>query len=154
MNTDSQPATGRQQRWAEAALSCVAERKPVAGHGGHSEQTCREYRSLCMKMPTLIKQSGLVQALAFMRSRSDSSSSMSRTFCANLAQVYAGKAKGSTSEAGAKDDDIGLVLLRKAQAADLASYLVMTRDLIEISVWFRRFAQSELPAPPSSSGDL
>ena len=48
--------------------------------------------------------------------------------------------------------------MAQAQQAALAAYLVLSRDLIDISVWFRRFAQSELtkksgqdePPPPAS----
>lgn len=115
----------RQQRWAKEAL------KRVGAHKGSESES--KYRTLCMKMPALLKQSGVVQSLAFMRARSGDEG---RLFCDELAEVYGlpKQEKPSTGEA----------LQHKAQEAALAEYLVLSRELIEISVWFRRFAQSEL----------
>jgi CRISPR-associated protein Cmr5 len=122
----------RQQKWAAGALARVLAQKDTPNAG--------VYRTLCLKMPILIKQSGLVQALAFMWSRDKEDADMGtqapgKTFCKDLAEVY-----------GISDSEAGRTLLQSAQqAGDLASYLLMTRELIDISVWFRRFAQSELP---------
>lgn len=115
----------RQQRWAKLALERVRDHK---GKGSESK-----YKTLCMKMPALLKQSGLVQSLAFMRSRSGQEGKM---FCDELAAVYGVQAEGQKSA--------GEVLQDRSQRAVLPEYLVLSRDLIDISVWFRRFAQSEL----------
>lgn len=82
-------------------------------------------------MPALLKQSGVVQSLAFLRARDGGEG---RTFCDELAEVYGLSMNERAGEA----------LQKKAQEATLDQYLVLSRDLIEISVWFRRFAQSEL----------
>jgi CRISPR-associated protein Cmr5 len=114
----------RQQTWAKEAYA------RVAAHVGKTD--VREYRTLCMKMPVLIMQSGLVQALAFMRSRGD----LGKTFSGDLASVY-----------GITGADPGKGLMETAQGADeLTLYLALTRDIIDASTWLRRFAQSELPA--------
>jgi CRISPR type III-B/RAMP module-associated protein Cmr5 len=101
----------------------------------HKEANEDKYRSLCMKAPMLIKQSGLVQALAFFRSREDDVEA--RLFVDHLAAVYtAGGGQGAAD---------GAALQRKAHgAATLGDYLALSRELVEISVWMRRFAQSEL----------
>jgi CRISPR type III-B/RAMP module-associated protein Cmr5 len=98
----------RHQHWSAEALKRVSAKKDQSDEG--------KYRTLCMKMPGLIKQAGLVQALVFMKSREK-----------DLASVH-----------GAKD------LLHDAQTAELAPYLALTSDLSQISIWFRRFAQIEL----------
>jgi CRISPR-associated protein Cmr5 len=114
----------RQQKWAKEALARVTV------HVGQGD--AREYRTLCMKMPVLLMQSGLVQALAFVRSRGEPG----KAFSADLARVACGLA----------GDDPGLDLMRTAQdAEDLAVYLALTRDVLDASTWLRRFAQSELP---------
>lgn len=120
----------RQQRWAKEALTRVLLHKAKSNENRLSEI---KYRTLCMKMPALLKQSGVVQSLAFIRARSGDEG---RLFCDELAEVYGlpKQEKPSTGEA----------LQHKAQEAALAEYLVLSRELIEISVWFRRFAQSEL----------
>ena len=122
----------RQQKWAAGALERVG-RYCKKGQGE------REYRTLCMKMPVLVKQSGLVQALAFVRARSE----LGRAFCADVACVY------GLPEAG--QQDAGRRLTKQAQDAPLPNYLALTRDLTAIAMWFRRFAQSELKAPEGDS---
>lgn len=122
----------RQQRWAADALKRVQAQEKQSIEG--------EYRTLCLKMPILIKQSGLVQALSFMWSRDKEDQDKKKQqpgklFCNDLARVY-----GIPEQ-----QDVGKELLEKAlKADDLSTYLAMTRDLIDVSVWFRRFAQSEL----------
>ena len=123
----------RQQKWAHAALA------KVASHKGKSTES--KNKTLCLKMPTLLKQSGVVQALAFMRARSGEEG---KEFCNDLSAVYGvptldGKTAG-------KD------LQDQAQTVALPQYLVLSRDLIEVSVWFRRFAQSELKAEDGDEG--
>ena len=111
----------------------------MASHKGKSTES--KYKTLCLKMPTLLKQSGVVQALAFMRARSGEEG---KEFCNDLSAVYGvptldGKTAG-------KD------LQDQAQTVALPQYLVLSRDLIEVSVWFRRFAQSELKAEDGDEG--
>jgi CRISPR/Cas system CMR-associated protein Cmr5 small subunit len=114
----------RQQKWAKEAYARVSARV------GTSD--VRDYRTLCMKMPVLIMQSGLVQAVAFMRSRGE----LGKDFSGDLARVY-----GITAADPGKD------LMEKAQGADeLTLYLALTRDILDASTWLRRFAQSELPS--------
>lgn len=116
----------RQQKWAHEAL------KRVQKHQG-AEASESKYRTLCLKMPSLLKQSGLVQSMAFIRARDE----IGKTFCDELAEVYGASladGKGRTGEE----------LQQQAQTAQLSAYLILSRDLIEVSVWFRRFAQSEL----------
>jgi len=115
----------RQQKWAEEAL------KRVSKHKGTDSES--KYRTLCLKMPALLKQSGLVQSLAFIRARSGPDG---KRFCDELAEVY--KAQK------ADEENAGEVLQKEAQKALLPAYLVLSRDLIDVSVWFRRFAQAEL----------
>ena len=114
----------RQQRWAKEACARVSARVAT--------QDVRDYRTLCMKMPVLIMQSGLVQAVAFVRSRG----TLGKAFSDDLAAVY-----------GITEPNPGQALMEKAQGAnELTTYLALTRDFIDVSAWLRRFAQSELPA--------
>lgn len=120
----------RQQRWAKEALERVKRHKAKTKDEAAKES---KYRTLCLKMPALLKQSGVVQSLAFMRARSGDDG---KKFCDELAEVY-----GVTPTQGKSASE---TLQEQAQSASLPAYLVLSRDLIEISVWFRRFAQSEL----------
>ena len=109
----------RQQRWAKGAFE-----KVKAARGKPDEQRYR-YRSRCFETPILIRQSGLVQAIAFLLRVKGN-----HPFVNDMASVL-----------GAGD---GARLQRVAQEAPLSDYLALTRDAIAVSVWFRRFAQSEL----------
>jgi len=110
----------RQQQWAKGALGCIEEAKgsPVEA----------KYKTLCMTTPALLQQSGLVQGLAFLWARDKE---IGKRYVGDLAKVY-----------GQGD---GRQLLKNAQGEEsLQGYMAMTTDLIDVAIWFRRFAQAEL----------
>lgn len=110
----------RQQDWSVRAHTCVA--KVASGEGNKAK-----YNTFCRKMPSLIQTSGLIQAIIFVESRGADG----QRFIDDLANVYS---KGLGREN----------LRKKAQSADLAEYLALSRDLIHVAIWFRRFAQIDL----------
>jgi CRISPR/Cas system CMR-associated protein Cmr5 small subunit len=114
----------RQQEWAKAAFKAVALVK--------TSKDAEHYRTLCMNTPYLIKQSGLVQAVAFLLRDQKKNGA----FVDDLAKALAKPDRAS--------------LQRDAQEFGLAQYMGLTRDAIAVAVWFRRFAQSELKAPEAS----
>jgi len=109
----------RQQRWAKGAFERVSRAKTTSNAG--------EYKSRCMDTPSLMKQSGLAQAIAFLMGKYS-------WFVDDLASVL--------------DGTDGKRLRQRALDADLAAYMALTRDVIAVAVWFRRFAQSELGDSP------
>lgn len=114
----------RQQQWAREALTRVQ----IQANLGKDRQ--KAYRTECLRMPALLRQSGAVQAIAFVKSRSDDAA---RTFLTDLAVVCRGTAQNATE-----------TLYQAALTAPLPQYLSLSRDLIDVAVWFRRFALSEL----------
>lgn len=110
----------RQQEWSRQALDRVRKAKD----GG--SDYARKYRTLCMKGAGLIRQSGLIQALVFLEARSGEEG---KAFARDLAAVRGGNIDH---------------LKKEAQDADLRRYMVLTNDVVNIAIWFRRFAQSEL----------
>jgi CRISPR/Cas system CMR-associated protein Cmr5 small subunit len=114
----------RQQRWSKAAL----ERVHAVATLGSAEQK-KGYNTLCHKMPALIQRSGLVQAVVFVQSRGGAGVG----FLNDLACVY-GLADASE-------------LRSRSQDSGLEAYMALTRDLLDVSIWFRRFAQIELGDP-------
>jgi CRISPR-associated protein Cmr5 len=111
----------RQQKWAREALTRVQNMR-----NGPQEKS---YRTECLRMPSLLRQSGAVQAIAFVRSRSDAA----RVFLFDLAAVCRGEAPDAID-----------ALYGAALRSDLPQYLALSRDLVDVAVWFRRFALSEL----------
>lgn len=113
------------QDWSKYAFERVSQRE-LHGNKGRDDA---KYRTSCYKMPGLIHQSGLVQALVFMCARDKTG----QLYVDHLAQTLLQDSK--------KDYK---ALVEKAQNAPLTEYLALTHDVAEITQWFRRFAQIEL----------
>ena len=108
----------RQQQWSSDSLKAI---KDVLENKNADKA---KYKTFCKKTAGLIQRSGLIQALCFLQARDGNN------FCDDLAKVY-----------NYKD---GSSLIAVAQKAELPQYLAMTRDCIEIAIWFRRFSQIEM----------
>jgi CRISPR-associated protein Cmr5 len=122
----------RNQRWALDAQRFVAGWKPKEGDRAQAARL----KTWCLKSPSLLQHSGAVQALAFLRSRGGDAG----VFCDALAATLAEGKNGRT-------------LLDDAQKAELPEYLAMSRDLIAVATWFRRFAQIELADVDEETSD-
>lgn len=105
----------RQQAWSLAAHTRVE---------GLADDMRSEYRTVAMKGPVLLQQSGVMQTLAFFLSRKDPAG---QRWCQHLAEIH-----------GAGDAQ---ALLKRAQTAEMDAYLRLSRELIDVAVWIRRFAQ-------------
>jgi CRISPR-associated protein Cmr5 len=115
----------RQQRWSLAAHQCVLA-KQTKDEKEKEEKRKKEanYKTHAIKMPSILQRAGLIQALVFLKSRTEGT-----TYLDDLAKVY-----GTETDA----------LLERAKTADLAGYLALSRDIMDVAIWFRRFAQIEL----------
>lgn len=113
----------KQQMWSTKALQ---EIKLVLAN--QNDDAKKKFKTHCKKTAGLIQRSGLIQALCFLRARPGTE--MGMYFCDALSRVYGVNSSARLSET--------------AQNAGLAEYLMMTRDCIEIAIWFRRFAQIEM----------
>ncbi len=119
----------RSQDWSKSAFECVG-----ASGKAQDGSVIDKYRIACNKTPSLIHQSGLLQALVFQAARGDHE----RTYVADLARTYL---SGQSTHVD---------LITRVQTADLNEYMAMTHDLAEIAQWFRRFAQILLPRTPDA----
>jgi CRISPR-associated protein Cmr5 len=108
----------RQQSWAKHALARVVVHK--------DKPMEKKYATLCMKAPSLLRQAGLVQGLAFLQTRSEEG----KTLVTDLA-------------VGLKYTD-SKALQTAAHDAALPIYMSLTHDVVALATWFRRFAQAEL----------
>lgn len=112
----------RQRQWALQAHTAVKHESV------QKSDTRTSYATHCKKGPSLLQRAGVAQGLAFLCSRKVKTDA-GRKYADDLARIY-----GS---------DDGLGLLRKAQTAAFADYLVLSRDLLAIAGWLRRFGQIE-----------
>jgi CRISPR-associated protein Cmr5 len=117
----------RQQEWARKA------HEKVLARGKGEKESAKKYATLCMRTPALIQQAGLAQALAFLLTRKEANidnTPLGKFFVNDLAQVLK----------GVSGDD----LQKEAHKSELPAYLALSRDVMAVAVWFRRFAQAEL----------
>ena len=118
----------RQREWAAKAHEAVLKFKD-------SNDTAK-LRTLCMKTPGIIHQSGLAQALVFLQSRE---TEIGQKFVTELAKVY-GK-------------DAAALQKQALEEKDLNRYMALTADISDVAAWFRRFAQIELKGDDGEGDD-
>jgi|GEM_PF-2512654 len=114
----------RAQGWSALAYQKVSGEKVQGDQAATSK-----YKTSCMKMPSLIHQSGVLQALVFQVARDKHG----ERYVDHLAQAWFGQ-----------DTANHRTLIEHAQRLELRPYMALTRDLSEVAQWFRRFAQIEL----------
>lgn len=107
----------RSQTWAQDAYERVKER---AKRGD-----AREYKDMALKFPVLVRQAGLSQALAFVDSRGKEAH---KALGDDLARTL--------GRGGLRD------LAEKARKAELLQYLRLTREVLVVAEWYKRFAQA------------
>jgi CRISPR-associated protein Cmr5 len=90
-----------------------------------------QYGSMAHKFPVLVRQAGLIQALAFVHTRGKEAHS---SLLEDLAQVVANQ---SAEE-----------FVRHCREVDLTTYMWLTRQTLSTLEWFKRFAQSVLEIDP------
>ena len=115
----------RQRTWAAAAHAEVMKVRDTNDQG--------KIHTLCMKTPSLIHQSGLAQAVVFLRSREKN---IGKDFVDMLARVLA-----TTRDGVNNGDKLQKLALGEA---DLSAYMALTQDVSDVAAWLRRFAQIEL----------
>jgi len=100
----------------------------------------KEYGSMALRFPALLRTAGLVQALAFVYSRG---SDAHKKFVRDLAEVLLKLEDERSKLEGEAAYNEYFENVRKAK---LPQYLSMTREALAVADWFKRFAQSVLKA--------
>ena len=103
----------------------------------------KQYEAMARKFPVLVRQAGLIQALAFVQARgkkdAHNKKDAHKTLLEDLAQVVVSQ---STDE-----------FVRQCRDADLTVYMWLTRQTLGALEWFKRFAQSVLEVDPGEEGE-
>jgi CRISPR-associated protein Cmr5 len=87
---------------------------------------------MALKLPVLVRQAGLVQALAFVESRGKNSQ---KRLLDDLAVTVGENDKNQ--------------LLDRSREADLEEYMALTEKTLLALKWYKRFAQSILKVKPT-----
>lgn len=121
----------REQRYAAQAYTQVYE---IYGQG---KDYYAKYGSMAHKLPVLVRQAGLVQALAFVEARGKAPH---QQLLDHLAEVVL--------DGGTKAD-----LLARSRNDPMMAYMHLTEDVLAALAWYKRFAQSILDVDPTTEGD-
>jgi len=95
------------------------------------------YGSMAHRLPVLVRQAGLVQALAFVEARGKDPH---KQLLEHLAEVVL--------DSGTKDD-----LLDRSRNDAMMAYMHLTENVLAALAWYKRFAQSILDVDPTAEGD-
>ncbi len=120
-----------EQQFAQTIYEQVAQIEPKS-------QQAKEYGSMAHKLPVLIRQAGLVQALAYVAARGKSGA---KQLLDDLATTL-----------GFEGDKPGEQLLARSREATLLDYMRLTREATVALTWYKRFAQSVLGIDPTEEG--
>ncbi|MBI5811331.1 MAG: type III-B CRISPR module-associated protein Cmr5 [Deinococcota bacterium] len=110
----------REQKRAQSAFGKVSQ------HQSRDKTWRDQYGGMAHKLPVLVRQAGLAQALAFVESRGKEAH---KVLLDDLAQTV-GLSKAD--------------LLRQSREAALSEYLRLTREVLAAAQWYKRFSQSVL----------
>ncbi len=90
-----------------------------------------KYKSMCEKLPILIRTAGLTQALAFVEAKA-----VDEPAWKNLLKHLTKTLERPT-------------LVADSRNVELGEYMRLTRDVLSVLLWYKRFAQSLLADKPS-----
>lgn len=117
----------RDQKYAVNVFEKVSQ---IKDQGAFS----KSYGAMAHKLPVLIRTAGLVQALSFVDAHSKDSQKQGKNPQKQLLQDLAATI-GQPDEAS---------LLKRAREADISEYMLLTRQVQDALLWYKRFAQSVL----------
>ena len=130
----------RQQAHFKLALEQITELKNRP-QTEQQQKINRAYGGLCHKLPFLVRNDGLCQAIAWVeeKSHADPPTPLSRAYLllrAHMAQVLGVAPAGQDG------------LLAPVQGADVTVYMRDTREILDAWVYYKRFASSVLNVSP------
>jgi len=119
----------------------VCEAHPDTTDEGKKYQ--KKYGTMAHKLPILIRTAGLVQALAFVAAKgkgSDKKNDAWRQYLEDVAKTVNAQYDANT-------------LIEKSQQAGLNEYMLLTRQVSQATLWYKRFAESILKVEASEQMD-
>lgn len=125
----------RDQQYAISARECV---EAIAVKYEKEEKSRRKYGSTAHKLPILIRTAGLAQALTFIETRGKSKDK------ANPYQDFLDDLEKTVGQNS---------LCKSAREAELDEYMLLTQQVLDALLWYKRFAQSILDIDASASID-
>lgn len=114
----------------------------------------QQYGSAAHRLPILIRSAGLVQALAFMRSRGKEGVSRLIDDLAEAVLHLPRQLEGEQQTAATGEEQHhGEELLAQSRDGDLSDYMLLTLRSLQAIGWMRRFVKSELHVEATDDAD-
>ena len=107
----------------------------------HDEAYHKKYATMAHRLPILIHTAGLTQALAFVEAKSQKTAAWKEYFN----HVASGEGLGY------QGGDAGRELYLASQNAPLSEYILLTKRVNDVVVWYKRFAESILKVDASQA---
>lgn len=117
----------REQQRAHSAYT------QVSAISSEAEPRRKAYGRMAHKLPVLIRQAGLAQALSFVEAKGT-----------NGANRIVDHLAGYLKEGKLLSDAGRNTLLSRSREADIAEYMLLTREIQAALLWHKRYAQSVL----------
>ena len=126
----------REQTRAEIAFKKITE---VAEWQKEAFQ--KKYGGVCLKMPAMIQQSGLCQAVAFYQAKAADTSNAPDS---NERKLYLGHFAEAVLGERATRDQLG----EQTRSCSMGEYQRLTREATQCAIWFKRYAEAVLRVQP------
>lgn len=155
----------REQRYASVVYkqvqACINNRiaqldednKKIIQEDPAQDPFLKAYGALAHKLPILIRQSGLVQALVFVHARNQESKekqSLAKQARNKLIQDLTSTLQAENIKVVSNKQ---ILLVDQAMKAPFDEYILLTEACMEALLWFKRFATSELGVEQGMEGD-
>jgi len=106
----------------------------------------KEYKSIVRKFPMLIKNNGLANALAFILAKKNGKGKEAQAYEILEKQLYSffsGKDIFLKNKDIKSCEDLAAVLkeVLDFNASETAVYMLLTKDMLNLVLWFKRFAE-------------
>jgi len=108
-----------------------------------------DYGRQCLRLPALIQQCGLCQAIAFYQSKAGRKDNDQEK---EKGRVYFSRLLSDLGEIARIDSDVDR-FADKIRNASVPEYVWMTREVIACANWLKRYSEAVLKVKPGEEGD-
>jgi len=127
----------KSQRYADVVFPNVQSVAALQQKGGEGDDQAKKYKSLCKKAGSLIRISGLMQAVAFFVAKGQRPAEAHHQKF--LRHLQAELAELGQVPAHAPDEQWLALQIRQF---DLPRYMVVTREILQLCNWHKRLADT------------
>ena len=134
----------KSQKFSDMVFTSVQEIARLQQQGCDNDRLARKYKSLCKRSGGVLRNSGLMQYLAFLKARGQRPSERHHE---QLYRHIEAEIR-NTGVVGCDDD-----LFEHCRQAGLSVYMRLTRDILLLLQWHKRLADMLIQGDASEDGE-